>query len=278
MPFKDLLVVVDESTSCAERIDVAVRLASTHDAHLTGLHVSAPPDVAPAVLAQFPREMVDMLGRIGREDAARAEGLFGERLRASGAPLATEWRAVQGAAGEVVGLHARYADVAVLGQADPDSSAGARGLPERVVMSSGRPILVVPYAGTFTTLGRRVMVAWNATREAARAVNDALPLLRRAESVRVVSVNPQRGPAGHGAIPGADISLHLARHGVAVEASEVSAEDMRVDDVLLSQAADAGVDLIVMGAYGHSRLGELMLGGATRHILRQITVPVFMSH
>jgi nucleotide-binding universal stress UspA family protein len=278
MPFKDLLVVVDESASCAERIDVAVRLASTFEAHLTGLHVTAPPTVAPGVLAQFPREMVEMLGRIGREDAARAKALFDERLRASGAPVATEWRAVEGTAGEVVGVHSRYADLTVLGQADPDSSAGARDLPERVAMSSGRPILVVPYAGTFRTLGRRVMVAWNATREATRAVNDALPILQRAESVRVVSINPQRGRAGHGPVAGADISLHLARHDVEVEASEVTAEDMRVDDVLLSQAADAGVDLIVMGAYGHSRLGELMLGGATRHILRQITIPVFMSH
>ena len=278
MPLKDLLVVVDEAASCAERIDVAARLASAFDAHVTGLHVSAPPDVPPGILAQFPREMVDTLGRIAREDAARAKALFDERLRASGAPLTAEWRAIQGVAGEVVGLHARYADLTVLGQADPDSSSGLRDLPERVVMSSGRPILVVPYTGRFKTLGRRVMVAWNASREATRAVNDALPMLQSAETVRVVSINPQHGPAGHGPVPGADISLHLARHGVDVEASEVIVEDIRVDDAILSQAADAGADLIVMGAYGHSRLGEFVLGGATRHILRQITIPVFMSH
>lgn len=278
MPFKDLLVVVDEAANCAERIDVAVRLASVFEAHLTGLHVMAPPDMPPSILAQFPRDMVEVLARIARDDAARAKGLFDERLRASGAPVPTEWRMAQGLPGEIVGLHARYADLAVLGQADPDSSPGVRALPERVVMGSGRPILVVPYAGAFETLGRRVMVAWNATREAARAVNDALPMLQRAETVRVVSVNPYRGPAGHGPIPGADISLHLARHGIDVEASEVIAEDMRVDDIILSQAADAGADLIVMGAYGHSRLGEFVLGGATRHILRQITIPVFMSH
>ena len=278
MPFKDLLVVVNEATNCAERIDVAVRLASAFGARLTGIHVTAPPDLPRSVLAQFPRDVVEMLGRIGREDAARAKVLFDERLRASGAPVDTEWRAVQGAAEDVVALHARYADLTVLGQADPDSSTGLRNLPEGVVMGSGRPILVVPYAGTFKTVGRRVMVAWNATREATRAVNDALPMLQSAETVRVVSVNPHRGPAGHGPIPGADISLHLARHGVDVEASEVITEDIGVDDVLLSQAADAGADLIVMGAYGHSRLGEFVLGGATRHILRQITIPVFMSH
>jgi nucleotide-binding universal stress UspA family protein len=145
-------------------------------------------------------------------------------------------------------------------------------------MGAGRPVLIVPYVGTFKTLGQRVLVAWNASREATRAVNDALPLLERASSVRVLSVNPRRGIAGHGPIAGADMSLHLARHGVRVEAAAVNTDDVRVDDMLLSQAADAGADLIVMGAYGHSRLGEYVLGGATRHLLRQITVPVFMSH
>jgi len=168
--------------------------------------------------------------------------------------------------------------VTVLGQADPDDPDALPDLPERVILGAGRPVIVVPYAGTFKTMGQRVVVAWNASREATRAVNDALPLLERAASVRVLSINPHGGRSGHGAVAGADISLHLARHGVRVEAASVNASDVRVDDMLLSQAADCGADLIVMGAYGHSRLGEFVLGGATRHILRQITMPVFMSH
>jgi nucleotide-binding universal stress UspA family protein len=279
MEFKDLLVVVDESPSGAQRIDLALQMASAFGAHLTGLCVSEAAELRPSVLAQFPAEVVDMLARVGREDAARVKGVWDARLRAAAAGVSTEWRAVAGDSGEVTSLHARYADLTVLGQVDPDNPIGPADLPEQVMLGSGRPVIVVPYAGTFKTVGQRVMVAWNATREATRAVNDALPILERAASVRVVSVNPGAGPSrGHGEIPGADIALHLARHGVRVEAETFNADDVRVDDALLSRAFDVGADLIVMGAYGHSRIGELVLGGATRHILRQITIPVLMSH
>jgi nucleotide-binding universal stress UspA family protein len=277
MTFKDLLVVVDDARNASERIDVAVRLATASGGHVTGLHVVHPLDVQAAVFAQLPAEVQEVQERVAREEVERAQSLFEQRLRAAPGELSREWRAIRGEPAEVIAVHARYADLAVIGQQDPDAP-GPRNVPERVILSSGRPALIVPYAGSFPTLGRRVMVAWNATREAARAVSDALPLLVAAERVRVVSVNPRGTMTGHGPIPGADISLHLARHGVKVEASTVTADDMRVDDTLLSLAADAGADLIVMGGYGHSRLGELVLGGATRHILRQITVPVFMSH
>ena len=278
MAFKDLLVVVDESASGVRRIDLAVELARSWGAHLTGLYVSEASSLRPSVVSQFPPEVLEMLMRVGQEDAERAHGVWEARIRASGADLATEWRAVEGDPGEVVSLHTRYADLAVLGQVDPDDPVGSPNLPEQVILGAGRPVIIVPYAGTFKTIGSTVMVAWNASREATRAVNDALPLLERAKSVRVVSVNPEKGSVSHGAIPGADVSLHLARHGVRVEAATLTVDDVRVDDALLSQAFDLGADLLVMGGYGHSRLGEFVLGGATRHILRQITIPVFMSH
>jgi nucleotide-binding universal stress UspA family protein len=278
MAFRDLLVVVDDAPGVAERIDVAARLASAFRAHLTGLHVADTPTMRPTVIAQFPPEVLEMLETAGREEATRAQALFESRVRALEPGVDLEWRSVEGDRGDVVSLHARYADLAILGQVDPDAYAAAKDLPERVIMGAGRPVIIVPYVGSFKAVGERIVVAWNASREATRAVNDAMPLLERARSVRVLSVNPRRGLAGHGPIAGADISLHLARHGVRVEAAAVNTDDVRVDDMLLSQAADAGADLIVMGAYGHSRLGEYVLGGATRHILRQITVPVFMSH
>src|SRR5262245_20615869 len=278
MAYKDLLVVVDETPSAAERIDLALRLASAFGAHLTGLYVGEAPDLRPSVLAEFPPQVLDMLSRVGRESADKAKAVFDQRVRAASAGVATEWRATEGDRSEIASLHARYADLVVIGQIDPEDPVTDPDLPERVILGSGRPAIVVPYAGNFETIGQRVMVAWNASRDAARAVNDALPLLERAASVRVVSVNPQSGPGGHGPIPGADISLHLARHGVRAEAETIVAEDVRVDDALLSHAFDVSADLIVMGAYGHSRLGEFVLGGATRHMLRQITIPVFMSH
>jgi nucleotide-binding universal stress UspA family protein len=182
-------------------------------------------------------------------------------------------------AASIVALHGRHADLVVLGQADPDTaSARARYLVEEVTLSAGRPALVVPYIGTAGTLGRRVMVAWDAGREATRALNDALPILKLADSVTVLSVNPQPGRDGHGEDPGADIGLHLARHGVPVEVQRTHAKGMDVGEILLSRLADLGSDLLVMGAYGHSRLREFVLGGATRTLLAEMTVPVLMSH
>jgi nucleotide-binding universal stress UspA family protein len=277
MAFKDLLVVVDESPSGAQRIDLAVQLAAAFGAHLTGLCVSEAADLRPSVLAQFPPEVIDMLSRVGRDDASRAKAVWDERLRTTGGGVPTEWRVVEGDMSDVASVHARYADLTILGQPDPDNPMTAEDLPEQIILGSGRPAIVVPYAGTFRTIGTQVMVAWNGSREAARALHDALPLLERAAGVRVVSVNPDDGP-GDGPLPGADISLHLARHGVRVEAETFNSDGVRVDDALLSRAFDTGADLLVMGAYGHSRLGELVLGGATRHILRQLTIPVFMSH
>jgi nucleotide-binding universal stress UspA family protein len=149
---------------------------------------------------------------------------------------------------------------------------------EELVLSAGRPVLLIPYAGHFPEVGRRVLVAWNAGREAARAVTDALPLLARASIVQVVAFDPRKGGADHGDIPGADIALLLARHGVKVSIAQQQSKEVDVGNQILSRAADMQSDLIVMGAYGHSRLRELVLGGVTRTLLDTMTVPVLMSH
>jgi nucleotide-binding universal stress UspA family protein len=127
-------------------------------------------------------------------------------------------------------------------------------------------------------MGRNVLVAWNGSREATRAVNDALPILERAEKVTVLAVNPRKGGGDHGDIPSADIALHLARHGVKAEASQTVSNELEVGDTILSRLADFGSDLVVMGAYGHSRMRELLMGGVTRELLQHMTVPVLLSH
>jgi nucleotide-binding universal stress UspA family protein len=176
-------------------------------------------------------------------------------------------------------MHARYADLVVLGQVDPDEPPyiGSH-LPEEVVLASGRPLLVVPHAWAPGPLGERVLVAWDASREAARAVNDAMPILEQAASVLVVSINPKSTPLGHGELPGADIALHLARHDIDVEVRSIEFDRMDVGEALLSLAADGARDLLVMGAYAHSRIRELVLGGATRTVLERMTLPVLMAH
>jgi nucleotide-binding universal stress UspA family protein len=138
-------------------------------------------------------------------------------------------------------------------------------------------VIVVPFIRAAATIGERVLVAWDGGREAARAVNDALPILERAKSVTVLSVNPA-SEDGSRREPGADISLHLARHGVKVEAQRRITTEISAGDAILNEIASKGSDLLVMGAYGHSRLRELVLGGVTRQILGSMTVPVLMSH
>jgi nucleotide-binding universal stress UspA family protein len=137
-------------------------------------------------------------------------------------------------------------------------------------------VLLIPYAGDFPAVGKRVLVAWNAGREATRAITDAIPILREAQQVDVIAFNPKDAP--HGEVPGADVGLYLARHGIKVNVSQQTAEDVDVGNQLLSRAADLDVDLIVMGAYGQPRMKELVLGGATRTVLKSMTVPVLMSH
>jgi nucleotide-binding universal stress UspA family protein len=194
--------------------------------------------------------------------------------------VSAEWRMMPEGEEADPALHARYADIAILGQLDPER--GEVGLthprPEQVAFASGRPVLIVPYAGHFDNIGQRVVIGWNASKESARAVNDAMPLLASADIVTVLTIDPREGPRGHGELPGADISVHLARHGVKVEIERTAAGDLPVGEALLSRAADLGADLMVMGAYGRSRLHELLLGGATRSLLRSMTMPTLISH
>jgi len=282
--FTDLLVVVDNSKNCATRLDVAVHVASRFGAHLTGLFVTEPPHVplwAQSEGEAYVRPPADYMERhrqAWHEAALGAQHLF--RSRADVAGIATEWREREGDVTKIASLHARYTDMVIVGQLEPVLHAihPARGLPERLLLGVGRPILVVPYAGTFKTVGERVLVAWNASREATRAVNDALPILQQASQVTVLAINPRGGVSGDGDVPGADLALHLSRHGVKAEASWVPAQDIEVAAMLLSRACDCQADLIVMGGYGHSRVREILLGGATRGILQTMTVPTLMSH
>ena len=224
--------------------------------------------------------LADLLEGMRRDALAAmpsAEAEFRDWLRLSG--IGGEWRSVEGVVWHQVALHARYADLVVVGQEDPDSDRpGAGAVVEQAVFTSGRPVLVVPFAGRFETVGRKVLIGWKASREAARAVNDALPVIAQAETATVLAVIPRSGLNGLGEEPGADIALHLARHGVKVEVQHTVEPETGDAEAILNVAADLSADLLVVGAYGHSRLREMALGGVTRTLLRHMRVPVLMSH
>ncbi|MGO8919660.1 MAG: universal stress protein [Stellaceae bacterium] len=287
MALRDILVHLDASARSGVRLAAAADLALRHAAHLTALFVIEQPSAAlfygdPAgfVDARIVDEIMDKVRERAMVDARRVEHDFRERLRRDG--IEGEWRVVEGPVAETVALHARYADLAILGQHDPDDTtiSSAAQVAATTLLSSGRPVLLVPYVGAVTTLAQTVLVGWKSSRESARAVNDALPLLRQAQSVTVLAINPEDGigGGGDGDVPAADIALHLARHGVKAAASHTVASDISEGDVLLNHADDIGADLIVAGGYGHSRLRELTFGGVTRTLLTTMTVPLFLSH
>jgi nucleotide-binding universal stress UspA family protein len=279
MAFKNLLVHVDDSKACAARVRAAIDLAIAHDAHLTGVYIVTDPSPANFVQSQLPPGTLDMLRQQSQERAEAVLARLTEAAKRNQISFESRTdRVLYTAIAEALATHARYADVVILGQADPEDTVLPRYLPEEVTLASGRPTLVIPYIGPQATLGQRVTVAWDASREAARAVNDALPILTRAQAVNVVAVNPREKPFGHGEQPGADIAVHLARHGIKVEVQRIESRDVDVANIILSHIADQSSDLLVMGAYGHSRLRELVLGGVTRTILHDMTVPVFMAH
>ncbi|MDQ1079977.1 universal stress protein [Pseudoroseomonas cervicalis] len=277
---KDILLHLDSSEASAERLRLAAMLARRHEAHLTGLFVIDLPwpvfagdGAATAALSAAMRRARET----AEVQAAQAEAAFRETLRREG--LQGEWRRPEGDTAAVVALHARYADLVVLGQPQPGGAAPMAGLVlGEALFGSGRPLLVVPYAGRFEALGREVLVGWNASAQASRALHDALPLLQAAARISILSVNPERGPDAHGAEPGADIARHLARHGLSVTAEQLVTPEIAEADTLLNRAAELGADLLVLGGYGHSRLRELVLGGVTRRLLREMTVPVLLSH
>lgn len=280
MDIKDIVVHADSSERTAERIQLATKLAAAKDAHVTGVF-AIPDPYTPALMAggYVPTDIFDQFRQEAIDDSEKAKELFLKITDAGG--VRSEWRVEQGTASSVVARHARYSDLSVVGKGDYDDPGKYPHpeLPADLMMTSGRPVLVIPNAGHFESLGARVLVCWNASREATRAVNDAMPFLQSAEKVTVLAVNPHKASGGdHGDTPSADISLHLARHGVNAEAASTVAAGIDVADTILARASDLGVDMIVSGAYGHSRTREWVFGGVTESLLRHTTVPTLLSH
>lgn len=275
MALKDLLVHVVNEADSGATIDAALELAEQHDAHLVGLGIAAPLDVPAYAEAHLPEAMIDILQERETSRLESAKALFESKAQHAGRTDRAEWRVDGGVPYQTLGLHARYSDLSIVPQNKPaGQDYRFAEIAEDVLVSSGRPVLIVPTGWTKQSIGGTVIVAWNGSREAARALADSMPLLELAKTVEIFTA----GKEDIGDLPGADIAAHLSRHKVNVKVHESAASGIPIGDILLNRASDLGADLIVMGGYGRSRFREFVLGGVTHYILEHMTVPVLMSH
>jgi nucleotide-binding universal stress UspA family protein len=254
--------------------DTAFGLAQAHGATLTALAVVDNMPIPAYVVPYVPSDLAESYVDESRTAAKEIEARVKAHEAATGIP--TEWRYREGDIRAVFAQHAHYTDLVVLAQGAGERVpvGPAASLPGDLVLTAGRPVLVVPWNNAPAAIGKRVMIGWNASKEAVRALNDALPILEKADAVKVLTVGEEDGRH----LPGADIAQHLARHGVKAEADHVPDASGPAASTLVFEAKDFGADLLVCGAWGHSRMFETVLGGVTRNLLRGMELPLLLSH
>src|ERR1700736_6069055 len=280
MAWKNIAVFVDATPEGEKRVGYAATLAQQCGAHLAGIHV---------VSAGRPGHRTDYF--VVGEKAIRAlvawqkaadeavTTMVRRRFEAISAKreLSAEFRVIRrDGPNEDLILSSLHSDLVVIGQRELHELPGYLS-PESLLLASGAPILVLPSGWKSQPIGQKILVGWNASREARRAVADALPFLVAADSVTLLVVDSEERAGRHGEEPGADIALYLARHGARVEVEQVLSQGSRVADIILSFARDHGMDLIVIGAYSHARSVEMLFGGVTRTLLKLAPVPLLMS-
>jgi len=273
---KDIVVNLPLGASRDVALDYSVSVAAAFDAHLTGIAFSYEPLMPMTVdMSGIPADLLERQ-RIENQRAAAAAVT---RFKDATQRLSAEARVVNVPVGSVANLFASLArrfDLSVIAQPEPEKPTLDRLIIESALFDSGRPVLIVPYIQRAGLKLDHVLVGWDGSRTAARAIGDAMPLLLRAKAVEIVMVAGEAAKSDE--IPGADIAHHLARHGVKPELHRLVSTEIDVASTILSHAADASADFLVMGGYGHSRLREFVLGGATRGILGAMTIPTLMSH
>jgi len=287
MALKDLLVHVDQTERAGVRLRLAADLARRHGSQLTAIFVRelGPDQLHAQSIAELGLASADAIAaanlRIRRslwEGAGRVRALVEEVGREYGIEI--EWRCLDGVASTLVPQHARFTDLCVLSQDVPiAASAAGYSFSEQLLFVTGRPVIFVPALGSFSTVGRHVLVAWNSSRASARAVNDALPIIERAEKVTVVAANATEFAARYSALPPQNMLEHLRRHGVEPDGIWLDkVPTASIAAAVLAKAHEVGADLIVAGAFGHPKLWEKIMGGVTCDLLARMSLPVLMSY
>jgi nucleotide-binding universal stress UspA family protein len=257
--------------------DYAISAAEAFGAHVLGIAVSYEPVIPGTVMGGIPPEIIESQRSESNKKASTAASRFEQAVKRTGVSGETRTisASISGAADQIGRIGRRF-DLVVVGQPERQKSLPDEVVDEGVLFESGRPVIFVPYIQKGGMKLDRIMVCWDGSRAAARAVADAMPFLKKAKQVEVVIVADKPGKKDE--IPGADLGQHLARHGLKVDVKRITSPEIDVPSTILSYAADSSADMIVMGGYGHSRLREFILGGATRGLLEAMTVPVLMSH
>jgi nucleotide-binding universal stress UspA family protein len=274
---KDLVVNLTPAAERDPAAEFALSVASAFTAHAAGVAFQYDPIMPTALMDDVPPDVIDTQRAENERAANAATSRFDAAARL--ASILSESRIVEASMAGVATRFAHIArrfDLSIVGQAKPEADGPEALIIEQALFDSGRPVLVVPYIQTAPLKADRVMLCWDGSRTAARAAADAMPFLSGAKAVEVFIV--ESGKLKSDEVPGADIAAHLSRHNRNVSVTRTAAGDIDVASVILSHAADTGADMLVMGGYGHSRLREFILGGATRAILSSMTVPTLMSH
>ena len=284
MPIKTLVALLDTEAQARSVTKAAVAVAKVFSAHLIGLHVVPNAYIPAASPYELSGELIEAQRQAYQAAGERIGAVFGSATTGEGVPV--EWRQVQAnlqPATSVIMRHGREADLMILAQPDkPTSLIDGIVMTEEAMLGLGRPVYVVPTASAVLTVGKRVLLAWNGSRESARAAFDAIPFLQQADSVRILVAEPDsRGNwmgAEDPAVPASGIATTLERHGVRCSVAKVTTSGADVAKEMLAQAKEHNCDLIVMGGYGHWRIREIVFGGSTRSMLDQTTIPILMSH
>ena len=280
MTYKTLLVCISSEAEAKRLIPVSIMLAQQFDAHLIGLYSVQNMEIYASVAMQLSGSALVQIRENQNDQADRVKAVFDEHTRAQN--FVAEWRKSETSVamtGERLAEHARCADLVIMAQPDPEHDyLGPSAVVRRVVEDSGRPVLVIPHSGEIKTIGKRTMIGWSGTGESSRAAHDAIPFMQQSEETSIFWVTGSDESAdsvlessGH------ELARCLDRHGIKTSVSHRPKTQIPIGDELLNEAAETDADLIVTGAYGHSRLYDFVIGATTSHLMSYMTSPVLFS-